>query len=79
MKNFQKKNSGYFHISDENIDCGFSLEPPRWGGSNEYPQSIFLNRNKNINVYPCNPQFYCIKVGFSGVKTIKACFRDGWI
>ena len=25
----------------ENIDCGYSLEPPRRGSSNEYPQSIF--------------------------------------
>ena len=23
----------------KNIDCGYSLEPPRRGGSNEYPQS----------------------------------------
>ena len=23
-----------------------------------------------INVYPCNPKFYCIKVGFNGVKTL---------
>ena len=30
-----------FHISAQNIDCGYSLEPPRWGGSNEYPQSMF--------------------------------------
>ena len=28
------------------------------------------------NVYPGNPQFYYIKVGFKGVKIIKACFRD---
>ena len=28
------------------------------------------------NVYPCKPQFYYIKVGFKGVKIIKACFRD---
>ena len=27
-------------ISDKNIDCGYSLEPPRRGGSNEYPQSM---------------------------------------
>ena len=26
-----------FHISEQNIDCGYSLEPPRRGGSNEYP------------------------------------------
>ena len=25
----------------ENIDCEYSLEPPRRGGSNEYPQSMF--------------------------------------
>ena len=29
-----------FLISAQNIDCGYSLEPPRRGGSNEYPQSI---------------------------------------
>ena len=43
---------------------------PRWGGSNEYPQSMFLSRNKKNNVYPCKPQFYYIKVGFKGVKII---------
>ena len=30
----------------QNIDCGFSLEPPRRGGSNEYPQSMFWIKNK---------------------------------
>ena len=25
----------------KNIDCGYSLEPPRRGGSNGYPQSMF--------------------------------------
>ena len=25
----------------KNIDCGYSLEPPRRGGSNEYQQSMF--------------------------------------
>ena len=30
-----------FLISAQNIDCGYSIEPPRWGGSNEYPQSMF--------------------------------------
>ena len=28
-------------ISVQKIDCGYSLEPPRRGGSNEYPQSMF--------------------------------------
>ena len=30
-----------FLIFARNIDCGYSLEPPRRGGSNEYPQSMF--------------------------------------
>ena len=38
---FQIKNSDIFHISAQNIDCGYSLEPPRRGGSNEHPQSMF--------------------------------------
>ena len=35
-ENFQMKNSDIFHISAQNIICGFSR-----GGSNEYPQSMF--------------------------------------
>ena len=30
-----------FHISAQNIDCGYSLELPQRGSSNEYPQSMF--------------------------------------
>ena len=77
-ENFQVKNSDIFYISAQNIDCGYSLEPPRRGGSNEYPQFV-LTRNKKINVYPCKPQFYYIKVGFKGVKIIYACFRDAYL
>ena len=40
------------------------------GSSNEYPQSMFLGRNKKNNVYPCKSQFYIMKVGFKGVKVI---------
>ena len=76
MKIFRYKNSYILHISDQNIDCWYSLEPPRRGGSNEYPQNMFLSRNKKNNVYPCKPQFYYIKVGFKGVKIIQACLRD---
>ena len=59
---FYIQNSDIFHISVQNIDCGYSLEPPR--------QSMFLSRNKKNNVYSCKPQFYYIKVGFKGVKII---------
>ena len=41
-----KKKSDIFHMSTQNIDCGYPLEP--------------LLQNKNNNVYPCKPQFYYI-------------------
>ena len=69
-ENFLIKNSDILHISAQNIDCGYSLEPPRRGGSNEHPQSMYSGKNKNNNVYPCKPQFYYIKMGFKGVKII---------
>ena len=59
-----------FHISAQNIDCGYLLELPYRGSSNEYPQSMFLSRNKKNNVYPCKPQFYYIQVEFKGVKIL---------
>ena len=59
------ENSDIFHISARNIDCGYSLELPHRGSSNEY-HNLFLSRNKKNNVYPCKPQFYYIKVGFKG-------------
>ena len=69
-ENFQiKKKSDIFSYFCQNKDFGYSLEPPR-GGSNEYPQSMFLSRNKKNNVYPCKPQFYYVKVGFKGVNII---------
>ena len=40
-ENFQIKKSDIFHISAQNIDCGYSLEPPRRGGSNEYHNLCF--------------------------------------
>ena len=40
-ENFQIKNYDIFEISAQKIDCGYSLEPPQRGGSNEYPQSMF--------------------------------------
>ena len=40
-----------FLISAQNIDCGYSLKPPRWGGSNEYPQSIFEQKYKKYQIF----------------------------
>ena len=77
----KKKKSGTFHISAQNIDCGYSLEPPRRGGSSEYPQSMFLSRNKKNNVYSCKPQFYYIKngglVGQNYIGMFSWCIGEG--
>ena len=71
---FSDKNPDIFRIHAQNIDRVYLLEPPRRGGSNGYPQSMFLSRNKKNNVYPIKPQFYYIKVGFKGVKIIIGMF-----
>ena len=34
------------------LDCGYSMELPHRGGSNEYPHSL-----EQKQAYPCNPQF----------------------
>ena len=67
-ENFQIKNSGIFHISAKIwiVDI-ITAQWDNRGSSNENPQSMFFSRNK---LYPCIPQFNCIKVGFKGVKII---------
>ena len=72
---FQIKNFDIFHILAQTIDCGYWLELPHWGSSNEYPQAMFLSRNKKNNVYPFKPKFYYITVGLSGSKLYRR-FRD---
>ena len=56
-ENFRLKNPNIFHISAQNIDCGYSLEPPRRGGSNEYPQFMFSAKIRKIMYTPVNPSF----------------------
>ena len=52
IENFTSITWKVFIISAQNIDCTYSLEPPRLGGSNEYPVFMFLSRNKKNKVYP---------------------------
>ena len=56
-ENFQQKNFDIFLIFAQNIDCGYTLEPPRRGGSNEYPQSMFWSKNKKNGYTPAYPSF----------------------
>ena len=51
----------YFLFLLKNIDCGYSLEPPGRGGSNEYPQSMFLSRNMKSEFLSENLQFLEVK------------------
>ena len=65
IENFTSKNWKFsdkklcknFHISAQNIDCWYSLEPPRRGGSNEYLQSMFWAEIRKIMYTPVNPSF----------------------
>ena len=42
----------FFLFRHENICCGYSLEAPRRGASNEYPQHMFSWRNKkDISIF----------------------------
>ena len=73
--NFQMK---FFNIFVQNIDCGYTLEPP---------QEAVLTSTQNLcfgakiinNVYPCKPQFYYVKVGCKGVFVTRTCFRDEYM
>ena len=54
-ENFQTELIYNFLIFAQNIDCWYSLEPPRRGGSNEYPQSMFwrkIRKNRYTPAYP---------------------------
>ena len=64
-----------FNIFAQNIHCGYKLESPHRGGSNEYSQCMFWIKNKKIRYTPANPSFY-IKVGFEGDYISWTCFPD---
>ena len=74
--NFQMKIFDIFLIFAQNIDCGYTLESPQRGGSNEYPQSMFWSKNKKKYVYPSKPHFFYIKVGCNGVFITRTCYPD---
>ena len=48
-----------FLISAQNIDCGYSLEAPRRGGSNVYPQSMFW-----AEIWKISKSFYMKMLSF---------------
>ena len=62
----------FFLIFAQNIECGYTLEPPRQGGSNEYQQSMFWSKIRKIGI-PLQTHFNYIKVGFKGVFIARTC------
>ena len=63
-----------FLISARNIDCGYSFEPPRRGGSNEYPQSIFW-----AEIWKIIRVFYLKNFVFKRWNFLYICFRNDYV
>ena len=57
IDNFQRKTFDIFLLFAQNIDCGYTLEPPRQGGSIEDPQSMFWSKNNKNRYTPAYPSF----------------------
>ena len=52
----------FFLFLLQNIDCGYSLEPPQRGGSNVYPHSMFRPKIRKISkFFLWNFQFLQVK------------------
>ena len=49
-ENSQCTNFDIFLIFAQNIDCGYTLGPPRRGGSNEYLKSLFRSTKFHIMI-----------------------------
>ena len=56
----------FFYILAKNIQCGYTLEPPNRGGSNEYAQSMFWSKNRKNRYIPAYPSFSIQKWGLRG-------------
>ena len=65
-----------FNMFVQNIDCGYTLEPPRRGGSNKYPQSMFWIKTKKNRYTPAKPSFSLKKVRLNGEYIPRTCFPD---
>ena len=65
-ENFQQNSFCIFLIFAQNIDFGNTLELPRQGGSNEYPQSMFWSKNKKNRYTPAYYSFAIYKWGLRG-------------
>ena len=67
IENFHGNIFDIFLIFAQNIDCGYTLEPPRRGGSNEYLQSMFWSKIKKNRYIPLHTPVLLYKSGVHGV------------
>ena len=73
-RKFYQKNVDIFLIFAQNIDCGYTLELPRQGSSNKYPQSMFWSKNKMSRIMR-KPDFcLCENKGADQLRG-NLCFR----
>ena len=64
----------FFLFLKENICCGYLLEAPRRGTSNEYPQHMFLFRNKkDISIFRMKKAPYLLLCLGSAGQVLKSC------
>ena len=60
IENVNCKNFELFYIFAHNIECGYMLEMPQRGGSNEYSQCMFWSKKRK------EKKFENIKMRFKG-------------
>ena len=67
-------------ISAQNIDCGYSLEPPRRGGSNEYHNLCFVQKyEKYLSFLSENFQFLEIKFSIHLNRRVFVMLSPFWL
>ena len=75
--NFQMKFFDIFLIFAQNIDCGYTLEPPQRAVLTSTHNLCFgAKLEKYVN--PSKPHFFYIKVGCKGVFITRTCYPDGF-
>ena len=64
-----------FLIFAKNIDCGYTLELPRPGGSNECHNLCFGAKIRKIGM-PLHTPVLPYRIGYKGVFISRTCFPD---
>ena len=71
---FSDKNSDIFLIFAQNIDCGFSLEPPHPAVLTSTHNLCIVSKIRKIMYTPVNPRFTIEKWGLRGSKLFRRVF-----